>query len=184
MLVEIAVATAALVGTGALLAVRRRSTRSALPTEPPARPRTSFLELHDVLLVDRAQHCLVGEVVFLDGARPIRCLVDTYEDEAVWAHVADEATQALDVLRVTTSLGSGIAPDDLLVSGVRLNLERRCSARVELRGDAPPLTGPVRFSYYASPSGARAIILETPTSRISLLGERLRDGGYDVLPGK
>lgn len=183
MLLEV-VAAVVVVGGGLAAVIQRARRANTISQKPRSSSRKYFVELHDVVLVHGQQHCLVGEVVVLDGNKPLRLLIDTFGETPVWIHDPGSSAQELDVLRESSSLPPGPVPLDFVVDQRRYIAERSGHARVEVRGDAPSVSSPIRFWLYRAVGEHTAVVLDSPASRIVLIGERFRPGMYDLLPGK
>lgn len=183
MLLEIAAGV--LIVGGGLVAVAQKARRSKANSQGPSKAtRSHFVELHDVLLVHGEQHCLVGEVIVLDGNKPLRLLVDTFGETPVWIRDPGSSKQELDVLRESAPLPRGPVPLEFTVDQRRYIAERSGHARTQCRGEAPAVSSPIRFWIYRAVGEHTAIVLDSPASRTVLVGERFRPGMYELLPGK
>ncbi len=210
MIVEVAIGSALVaLGVVALRALRRRREeledeaakaaeeagaveeevrKPPKPSRKAASPRRSGprgLQIGDVLLYAESEYWLAGEI-YLDEEGFAACVFPT-PGAARASFVAQLDEEASDVafLQETSEVPGGSVPTELPIGGVRLRVKRRGQARVRTAGEHLPRTSPKGEYVLMTGPGDRVLLIVDfdGEDRLSLVGDRISKGMYDLLPG-
>jgi hypothetical protein len=193
MIVELAIGAAVAVAASALalaIANRRAARRQVEKARRQAElarvtdPRRG-LRVGDVLLHLGDALWLAG-VIELDEEGSRIQLFRVFENaRARWLAQLDEHAQELALLSESSEIPEGNVPDRMPIGGRVLSLRRRGRAVVRTRGEhLPSLSGTARFAILGEAGGRLAIVVDPESgARLTLVGDRVERGLFEVLPG-
>lgn len=192
-------ATLVAAGAWAVGALRKRDRQisEAAPRQLPQHamliddePDMSQLSVGDVLLMGGEEFWLAGELTTTLTDYRLRAFVCPGNVRGTaWIVTLEKSTDWLIVAREVDSLPEGRIPDELTLSDRRYRVLRRGQAVVDRAGRHLPDTADdlinqdqVEAVFLEAPGGRYLLVLDGPTHRIALKGERTQSTMIDWLP--
>ncbi len=152
----------------------------------PARPGgPRGLRVGDVLLYADTELWLAGEVHFDEEGFALSLFITPGGVRASHVVMLDAEGRDVAFLSETDEVPDGAVPPELPVGGLRLSLWRRGQAEVRTEGEQLPMVSErATYTILRGPGGRLLVVVDYAAGdRIALLGERVGEEFYDILPG-
>jgi len=175
---------------GLFAALRARATRTNEPSElgkalAAARARERGLVSGDVVMIPGEELALGGMLALDEGGFVLRAfsLIGAARDR--WLVQLDPDARDLVLATETDLIGPGAVPASLPIGGRTLVLERRGTAQAHGKGEGVGAIDGARAPYVvlAERGGRALIVIDLPSARLALLGERVDPRVVDKLGG-